>query len=272
MMKKIQFSVLMSLYTKEQPEFLHQCLESIKAQSLQADEIVIVLDGPITDDLQRALNMWSNELPLNIYPQEKNQGLGKALNIGLSLCKNEIVFRMDTDDICIKNRFLRQIEYLNKNPDVDILSCNIEEFLLIPKDLKRLRKVPYRDGISKHIAFKNPINHMGVVYKKSKIISSGGYQHLESMEDYYLWLRCYKEGLILDNINETLIYARIGNGMLERRKGKNYIISEWKLHQHKIRLLPNENKIKLISILTLRLIPRLMPKTFLNSLYKLNRS
>lgn len=265
------FSVLMSLYIKEQPSFLDQCLESLFNQSLQADEIIIVLDGPITKELKETINNWNAKLPLKLLPQKLNQGLGVALNIGLKACIHEYVFRMDTDDICSQDRFEQQLNYLIDNPKVDILSCTIEEFDKAPGDLRQFRKAPTHKDIGSYIALKNPINHMGVVYKRDKIINIESYQPLESMEDYSLWLRSYASGLYIDNIKECLIHARIGNGMLERRKGINYIKSEWLLHQLKLKSLRGHNKFKLLLIFILRASIRITPRTFIAKLYKMNR-
>lgn len=262
----------MSLYIKEEPEFLNQCLKSLKEQVLQADEIVLILDGPITSDLNSTIIKWQENLPIKIFPQEKNLGLGMALNIGLKLCRNEIIFRMDTDDICSPNRFKNQIDYLSSHPEVDVLSCSIKEFNSTPGDLDQVRKVPKKENVSKYISIRNPINHMSVVYKKSKILSVGSYKHLEFMEDYYLWLRCHASGHIIDNNDDVLVYARIGNGMLERRTGGKYIISEWRLFKHKMHLLPTESKLKLITIFLLRSITRVLPKHLLNFVYKRSRN
>jgi glycosyltransferase involved in cell wall biosynthesis len=270
-MEKMRFSVLMSLYIREQADFLDRCLKSLKDQTLQADEIVIILDGPITDELNCTLKKWNKQLPLKIFPQQNNQGLGKALNVGIRECKHELIFRMDTDDICTADRFEKQYKYLDEHPEVDILSCSIKEFCSEPNDLKQIRKPPNKEKIARYIAIKNPMNHMGVVYKKSKILSSGSYQDLESMEDYYLWLRCFANNQKLDNIQEVLVHARVGNGMLERRKGKSYANSEWILHKYKLELLSSENRLKLWLIFVLRFIPRLLPKSILKALYKTTR-
>jgi glycosyltransferase involved in cell wall biosynthesis len=270
-MKKKQFSVLMSLYIREQANFLDQCLRSLKDQTLQADEIIIVLDGPITDELNCVLKKWNKHIPLKIFPQKKNQGLGKALNIGLRECKHELIFRMDTDDICTADRFEKQYKYLKEHPEVDILSCSIEEFNSEPNDLKQIRKPPIKEKIARYIAIKNPVNHMGVVYKKSKILLSGSYQDLESMEDYYLWLRCFANNQTIDNIQDVLVHARVGNGMLERRSGRSYANSEWILHKYKIKLLSSENKTKLWLIFILRFTSRLLPRSILKALYVTTR-
>lgn len=270
-MNNPEFSVLMSLYIKEKPEHLNSCLQSLYDQTTQASEIIIVLDGPITTKLQDVLTIWESKLPINFLALKQNEGLGKALNIGLKNCTHEIIFRMDTDDICVANRFELQLSYLEKNPDIDILSCTIEEFDLLPGDSKQFRKAPSRNNISKSIAYKNPINHMGVVYKKSKILSAGSYMQLDCMEDYYLWLRCYSQGYVIDNMEEPLVHARVGNGMLGRRRGMKYLVSEWKLHRIKIDLLNKASLGLLFIIFMARATSRIAPKKIISFIYKLNR-
>ena len=119
----MKFTVLMSIYNKEKPEYFNQCMQSIwDGQILKPSEIVLVQDGPLTDLLNQAVEKWKEKLGDNfkIIPLEKNVGLGKALNVGLSNCSNDLIARMDTDDICLPNRFKDQIDYMLNNPDVDV--------------------------------------------------------------------------------------------------------------------------------------------------------
>lgn len=263
------FSVLMSLYIKEQARFLHKCLESLARQTLKADEIVIVLDGPITKKLQDTLNNWRFDLPLKLLPQEHNQGLGIALNIGLKECSYEYVFRMDTDDICLESRFEKQLDYMLSHPKIDILGCYVEEFSKAPYDIKQIKKAPPAKKVESYIKLRNPINHMGVLYKKNKILSIGGYKDLPFMEDYYLWIRAYANNLLIDNLQEPLVHARIGNGMLERRQGKTYHNSEKLLHKLRIKHLKMSH-LKSWFIFALRSGSRATP-SILRLIYKLLR-
>ena len=106
------FSVLMSLYMKEKPEYLDRCLESLFEQTIHANEIIIVLDGAISTELTATIEKWKTFLPLKILPLKENVGLGKALNLGLKICSNDIIIRMDTDDICLENRLETQYNFL----------------------------------------------------------------------------------------------------------------------------------------------------------------
>ncbi|SPW30947.1 putative glycosyl transferase [Edwardsiella tarda] len=162
-----RFSVLMSLYDKEKPEYLNECLESISHQTLMPDEIVIVLDGPVNINLMAILDKWIKIIPIVIYKIERNVGLGNALNFGISKCKNEIIARMDTDDICMPNRFNIQIPLINAYPELSVLGSAIIEFSPDDKVFSGLKQMPLiHDNIVKYSKYRNPMNHMTVVFKK----------------------------------------------------------------------------------------------------------
>lgn len=260
------FSVLMSLYNKESASNLEACFDSLRLQTLLANEIILVIDGEINIELQDVLNRWKTKLPLKIYPLQKNVGLGNALNIGLKKCTFEVVLRMDTDDICCPNRFEVQIKYLISHPDVTVLGTAINEFDKDGVTGQRFA-ITGNDNIIAYSKKRNPINHMTVAFRKSKIIEAGGYQHHQFMEDYNLWLRLISMNQKFENITEPLVYARVGEGMLERRKGVDYIKSEYRLWKLK-RLLGIDSGYSAFGIFILRVIPRLMPINILSVIYK----
>ena len=116
----MKFSVLMSLYIKEDPQFLRECFDSLVAQTYPADEIVVLFDGAVTPELEAVVENYQDKLPINAVKFAQNRGLGKTLNDGLNYCRNEWVFRMDTDDICVPERFEKQVAFIEANPDVII--------------------------------------------------------------------------------------------------------------------------------------------------------
>lgn len=263
------FSVLMSLYNKETSENLEECLESLYKQTLHANEIVIVIDGPINEGLTKVLKKWTSELPLKIHPISNNVGLGKALNIGLEQCSNDIIFRMDTDDICYPMRFEIQYSYFRKHPDLTVLGTAINEFDECGISGERFT-VSGHENIVAFSRKRNPMNHMTVVFRKSKVIDAGGFQHHLFMEDYNLWLRLISRQERFDNISKPLVLARVGKGMLERRKGTQYIKSEyqlWKLKQK----LKIDSGISAFFVFITRVIPRMLPTIMLSTIYKILR-
>ena len=213
----------MSVYKKENPFFLEQALESITdKQSVKPNEIIIVKDGNLTEPLDNVLNKYFMKYPsiLKVHGYLDNKGLGYALNYGLKKSSNEIIFRMDSDDIANPLRFEKQLEVFNQNKNnLAIVGSNIEEFNSIPHDLNNLRNVPSSSSEINHKKFyRNPFNHMTVAFLKSAILKSGGYKPMPGYEDYYLWMRVLKEFKGI-NLSENLVYARVGNGMLGRRQG-----------------------------------------------------
>ncbi|WP_038342343.1 glycosyltransferase, partial [Acinetobacter baumannii] len=229
----MKFSILLSLYHKENPNNLNDCFESIWVkQNIKPVEIVLVLDGPVGSDLIKVIDDWKLILNnvLKIIVININVGLGKALNEGLKHCSYDWVFRMDTDDICQPDRFEKQINFIKKNPDIVVLGGQILEFDSEPKEAKVLKNVPTTYFEIKKFAEKRcPFNHMTVAYRKDVIQKLGAYQHHLFMEDYNLWLRVLGKGYKVANLPDVLVYARVGNGMHARRKGLEYIKSEKQL-------------------------------------------
>lgn len=266
----LNFSVLASIYHKESPEYLDACLESIwVTQSLRPNEIILVKDGPLTSELDNIIAKWKTILmsALKVIPLEQNVGLGKALNIGLSNCSNEWVFRMDTDDICVPDRFEKQIDFIKAHPDISLLSGQIKEFDGSVENVTGVKSVPQiHDEILKFSKTRNPFNHMAVAYKKSIIESVGGYQHHLYMEDYNLWLRVLASGFKVANLEDTLVMVRAGEDMIKRRKGKVYVNSEWQLLNLK-RSLGYQSTTMALLTFTARSIPRLLPTSILSKVY-----
>jgi len=245
-----------------------ECLESLKKQTLQATEIVIVFDGIITSELEEMVMQYISILPIKIIRLPKNVGLGKALNEGLKHCSYNWIFRMDTDDICLPERFEKQVEFIKQHSDVVLFSGHIAEFSDDKTIITGYRKVPIGDkNIRKYALLRSPFNHMTVAFRKDIIEAVGGYQHHLFLEDYNLWLRVIAQEYEVGNIDGVLLLARAGSNMVARRRGMNYIKGEWKLFNLK-RKLKLQNIFSGFFIFLLRVIPRMLPTGILKALYK----
>ena len=266
----MKISLLISLYHKENSLALEQCFQSMWIdQTIQPNEIILVLDGPIGEELGECVTKWQKMIgkPLKIIPLKQNIGLGKALNKGLEHCSNEWVFRMDTDDICIPDRFEKQILFIQTNPDIVLFGGHILEFRQVLNDSKVLKSVPTTNEEIRLFSQKRcPFNHMTVAYKKSIILELGGYQHHLFMEDYNLWLRVIGAGYKVANLADVVLYARVGNGMHARRKGLEYIKSEKQLLNLK-KDLKLQNPLYANMLFIIRSMFRLMPSALLGKIY-----
>lgn len=220
-----ELSVLMSLYIKEKPEYARACFESLLKQTVQADEWVIVEDGPLSLEMYDLLDEYQKKNPglIKRIHFEKNQGLGLALRAGVPECRNTLIARMDTDDIARKDRFEKQLAEFKKNPNLDICGSHIIEFEgNIDNELARRRVPIAHDEIVKYQKTRSSFNHMTVMFKKESVLKAGNYEHCPLMEDDMLWVRMILSGSHCSNIDDYLVYARTGVAMIERRGGWAY--------------------------------------------------
>lgn len=227
-----EYSVLMSVYHKERPEYLKQAIESIQVQSLSTNDFVLVCDGPLNDELDAVIQTKQLEMGenLNVVRLAKNGGLGNALNEGIKHCKNELVARMDSDDIAYPDRCEKQIAVFNTHLEVSICSGIVEEFTTDLNTVDTKRVPPETNAEIVEFAKKrNPFNHPCVMYKKSAVEAVGSYQDFYLLEDYYLWLRMLMAGYQGYNIQEPLLHMRAGSDMYKRRAGWKYAKTQAKL-------------------------------------------
>lgn len=224
----MDFSLLMSVYKHEKPKHLTACFDSIYIQTVQPKEIVLVEDGPLPADLQQIIERERSRFPyLRTIVLEKNQGLGIAMQKGLAHCTYDYIARMDTDDICMPERFEIQTKYLEQHPDIDVLSAWITEFDNIPENTVAIRDLPEsHNDIYSFGKRRNPINHPAVMFRKKAVIDAGGYQPFPLFEDYYLWARMLKKGYHFHNLQVSLLLFRRSPEMIRRRGGLTYAQNE----------------------------------------------
>ena len=229
------YSVLMSVYFKENAEYLRTAMNSIWNQTVKTDDFVLVCDGTLTPELDALIEEMKEKYPavLHVVRLEQNTGLGNALNAGLKHCKNEIVARMDSDDISREDRCERQLNIFNNNPEFSIISGTVEEFSQDHNVIEACRVLPEKqDDILQFAKKRNPFNHPCVMYKKSAVYAAGGYADFFLLEDYYLWIRMLQKGAIGYNIQSPLLWMRAGAAMYKRRASWKYAKSQKNLFKY----------------------------------------
>jgi len=265
----MKFSVLLSIYHKEKPDYFDRCMRSIwEEQSVQPDEIVLVQDGPLTESLYHVIEKWKKVLhrSLVVIKLKENAGLGKALNIGLKQCRYDLVARMDTDDISLPDRFETQLKMFETN-NIDICSAWVGEFHDNESEIVSYRKVPQNHNEIIHFAKKrNPINHPAVMYKKSKVLEAGGYKTMTGFEDYYLWARMILSGARFYNIQKPLVNMQTGESQLQRRRGISYAKDEIRF-QRRLVMLKFITYREFLSNISLRFIARTVPSSITKFIY-----
>lgn len=240
--KTMQFSVAISVYKNDSPEFFDRALESITIkQSILPTEIVLVVDGPVPDTINTVINKYSTLFPkmLNVIRLQQNGGLGNALKLAVENAKTELIARMDSDDVSVENRFEEQLSYFSDHPEIDIVGGDIAEFIGDERNIVGKRTVPItNEAIRDYMKTRCAMNHVTVMYKKEAVQAAGGYLDWFWNEDYYLWIRMWLNGAVFANTGTVLVNVRVGKEMYQRRGGKKYFASEKGLQdymlQHKM--------------------------------------
>ena len=220
-MTEFKYSFLMSVYMKEKPEYLKLALNSMLNQTVKPDEIVIVKDGALKDELEEVLNSYSQNYPkiFNIIANPDNMGLGYSLNRGLKVCKNELVARMDSDDISFPERCEKELEAFKKDESLSLVGAYVSEFTDSVDNVVSIRKVPLTQSkIYEFAKRRSAFNHPVVMFKKSKVLGLGGYSNLRRNQDVDLFGRMLFAGCKAENIGESLLYFRTNNDLAKRRK------------------------------------------------------
>lgn len=235
------FSIAMSVYKSDNPSFFDRALSSItELQTVMPDEIVLVVDGPVSDELNKVIAKYEKKYDVfNVIRLEKNGGLGNALKIAVENARNELIARMDSDDVSAPTRFEEQLNYLTAHPQTDIVGGDITEFIGAEENIVGKRVVPQtNEQIREYMKTRCAMNHVSVMYKKSSVQAAGGYQDWFWNEDYYLWIRMWLNNAVFANTGTVLVNVRVGEEMYQRRGGDKYFKSEKGLQdymlQHKM--------------------------------------
>lgn len=225
-----KYSVVMAVYRKDKPEYLKEAIRSMLNQTYACEQFVIVMDGPVSRKSENVISDFKSAQPglFTIIKLKENGGLGNALNCGIAACRNELIARMDSDDISYPDRCEKQIKEFQKNSRLSIVGTQIYEFESDKKNIVSARIVPADfEGIKKFARRRSPFNHMTVMYRKSVVLSFGGYASFYRKEDLELFVKMVHNGVYSINLDEILVLARAGNDHLKRRRNwmncKEYI-------------------------------------------------
>lgn len=221
-MKMNEYSVLMPLYRKDNPEWFQFALDSILNQTVAPSEIVITCDGPLSEELENTLQKNIQKAPAlyNIYRFEKNVGLGVALAKGITLCSNELIARMDADDYAVRERCEKQLEIFEEHPEYDVVGSNVEEFVDgLDNVVSHVILPEKQDDIVAFAKRRCPIRHPALMYRKSAVLKAGNYRDYRHAQDYNLMVHMILTGVQIYNIQENLMYMRVSPDFYKRRGG-----------------------------------------------------
>lgn len=222
----ISYTALMSVYIKEKPEHLRESLNSLLAQTIRPQEILIVEDGLLSDELYDLINTFVKDYPdvFTIVSYSKNHGLWYALRLGVEKARNELIMRMDSDDISASNRAELQLQYMTDHTLCGCCGSIVEEFEGDVDNVISLVELP--ESHEEMVSFskkRNPMRHPSMMYRKKTILQVGNYREMPFFEDYDLAMRLIDSGVLLYNIQKPLVSMRVNSGFYQRRGNKDYL-------------------------------------------------
>lgn len=264
------FSVLLSTYEGDSASELRLALASLFDQTVSPDEVIVVTDGPITSGIEEVLDSYQERHAevLRTVSLPTNQGLGAALRQGVEACSHELIARMDSDDIAVRDRFEQQLEHFDTRPNIDVLGGYVGEFEDDPDKLVRIRSVPTTpDGVRSTARFRCPTNHPTVMFRRQSVLDAGNYRQLRLMQDYDLWMRMLAAGYTIENLPKVLVKFRTGDDLYTRRGGLSYARDECVLQREFLRYGAISFPVFLIN-LCIRVPIRLVPDAFRRVIYK----
>lgn len=219
-----KYTVLMSIYKNDKPEWIEQAILSMLNQTMKPDEVLILVDGYISKEIKSVLKLFEKESIINIKYFEENRGLGPVLRDGVIIAKNELIARMDADDISVPERCELQLKNFQEKPYLDLVGGYFYEFMNDLDEKVSLKKYPItNEEIKKFAKRRNPFAHPSVMFRKSSVIRCGNYRDVNLCEDYDLWSRMLLNKCNCENINKPILNMRVDENFYDRRGGFDYM-------------------------------------------------
>ena len=257
-------SVVVNVWGGDEPASLKRSLSSISSQRLRPDEVVVVVDGPISTEIEEEIQRFRNEatFPARTIYIQSPKGLWNARNVGIGEAEHEIVALHDADDVMHPERLQFQTKAIAEN-GLDVLGSPVYEFDSVQERILGVRSLARSDQLSRKMIWQNVVNHSSVTLRKSVVLGVGGYRNVHLAEDYDLWLRLIFAGKNVSCTEEILQAFSVDSNLSKRRGGSKFISSEFALH----RLIRSKSSVnvfvlwvRLISRLAFRLSPRIIRK------------
>lgn len=222
------------LYHGSVPDQVRASLESLAAQTRRADHIAIVQDGPVSPQLTEVIEGFAAEhAEATIVHLPRNVGGGLASAAGVEALSDDLIARLDTDDIADPQRFEKQCAFLERHPEVDILGTAMAEFEDSPDRVTAIRSLPERhEELARYAKMSSPINHPSVMMRARAVHKAGNYRDVHYMEDYDLFARALATGARFHNLPEPLTYFRVSAAQLRRRTGREMFAVERRMQRN----------------------------------------
>ena len=230
----MKFSALLCLYHGNSLAEVQEALNSaFRDQTVQPDELVIVLDGPVPSEIRSWVEIFpTDNLTSRVIEFPENKGHGEARAVGLKACSHDLVAMIDADDISLPNRFERLLEEFRTYPEVSVVGGAFVEFVEeggVITDMSTRTMPLSGTEVAKYARMRSPVAQPTSIVRRSAVLKVGNYQTWFNNEDYHLWLRLIAHGYEIRNVPDVVLRFRTSADMYSRRGGWKYWWNESRL-------------------------------------------
>lgn len=202
-------SIVMSVYNGSQ--WLKAAIDSVVQQTYSNWEFIII-DDASSDDSTEIIKSYAADKRFQLIKNNIQQGLTRNLNTGIGIAKGEYIARMDADDICLPDRFKKQVEFLSDHTEVSVVSGFVElidENGISLGEWKDDRKANSWKLIKRMLPWKNCIAHPTVMMRNDLFKKYKYNEKQKNSQDWDLWLQLAASNIIIEKINEPLLQYRM---------------------------------------------------------------
>lgn len=267
-MKNPQVTVAMSVYNALKACWLEQSLQSVLDQTFRRFEFLIITDGPVRPELQKIILAYKQKDNRIVFIEnQQKQGLAACLNRTISLARGAYYARMDADDYCDPARLEKQVNFLERHREIALVGsfCNVVDEA--NRILGRITVPVGHEKMAQYLLSRDPLCHPTVMFRQEAFRIATYNEAYQTMQDTELWCRLFLSGQCrASNIPESLYYYRVGDTLMQRRRGAAFGWKDFQLRWHYFRKGKFPFHLSAMPILTLVL--RLSPIFLLERIYR----
>jgi glycosyltransferase involved in cell wall biosynthesis len=250
-------SVVLNVWGNDAPDSLKRSLKSVVAQDTKSSELIVVLDGPISSELEGVIQEFASQIN-RIIKIPIAGGLWSARNRGLAATKTDFVALHDADDVMHPHRLSLQLKAIEES-EADVVASPVYEFHAKSEQLIGLRDLCDNSNLIRRMRWQNVINHSSVLLRRSAVMDVGGYRNVYLAEDYDLWIRMIQKNKQFFCMPQAVQAFSVDSKLTKRRGGLKFIKSELAIN----RTISDGGEMSVIEMnvrLMIRIVYRMSPR------------
>lgn len=231
----IPLTCVLPVYSGVSPAEFTRAYRSIAHQTLEPEEILVVLDGPVQPGIEEFLSEREGS-QLTIIRLEHNQGVAAAMRVAFEGARHRWVARHDADDIMMPERFAIQWPIVSTGEFAAVGGAMLE-FVDNPTNIVRVRRLPSsHEDLARYARMNSPLNNQSTVFDRDAVLAVGNVRDVQFMEDYDLFARLIAHGYRLHSVDKPLVLVHAQDTMYDRRTDARFAKSERQMQKNLVEM------------------------------------